>query len=383
MASYPLQNYRGNNDPLWIPNDGSITVSTINASTITTDNIGVFPSSNTGFSVGGTSNSLTVLEVALAGGSITNFQVLENTNGSTIMLAANGINSSNAGWFQNYITQDLAGNQTLEGSINILSTVAGTSGGVRLVGEDLTYLNVGDGVTAGRSNVALRTTFTDPNDAFIQQFVGGQFQSQIHFAGGVGNQSSISLVTGGGNSMAVKNNGIDLNPGSNLPVTLLDGYINVNNLALSNVSSINTTALPVTSIYPNIPGTTPFTVASNAANFAIVTFSNLVPGSFYRCGFSASFESLTAAVPNANTYLQLFGFGSGSPSDAENISNVNTLSFEQEPANTPGTLGAANAFYGCMFQPINTTWTVYATASSNMNIDIGMVCPRIFLEKLL
>ena len=316
MAALQNQTLASPGNPLYYPVGQpiivpSIDVSTIIASTITTDVLAVFPNATTSYTVSGVGGNLTTIETAGATSSIGNYEVIENANKSTLMYATNGIPANNGGWFQNYITTDLAGNDTLKGTIRILSSLSGAGGGVQIISEDGSYVNIGDtGSLTSFSTMSLKQDMVPATgSAYLQHLYNGNLQSQIHFQGGPGNTSSISLVSGGGQAIGVNSTGVQFNPGTNQPVTLTNGYYDVNNLALSNVSTINgnavTTLSPVVSwVNPYGTGPTVSTLGVNTSTVAILYFST-IPGHTYEvsCEFAAGNGGGGAA--NDTTQLQL------------------------------------------------------------------------------
>lgn len=321
MASYPLQNYVGKDIPLWLPNDGSISVSTIVASTITTDEIAVIPSSNMAFGVIGIQNTSTLATTSLvdAGYAALTQYVVQNANNSTLMTAATGITNANGSYTSVYITNDLAGNATTRGQIAIVSSIQGQQGGVELTGQDNSILNVGNnGANLALSNAGLNFFFNPPNNAQINHKIANEQNGQISFTGGAGNQSSITLLAGGANQAAVYvgDNGVTLMPGSNQAVTLQAGSINVNNLAMSNVSSING-AYVNTQVYIDPYGASPIfsTIGNTNTTIPMLYFSTIayhnyqvmVEYSAGNGGGGGANDTTSIGITNYNSNVGLFG----------------------------------------------------------------------------
>lgn len=322
MASYPLQNYVGDNIPLWLPNDGTLSVSTIVTSTITTGELAVVPDSNMAYAVVGLEATSTIAAVSLIqpGYSALTEYVVANANGSTIVGAAAGITNANGSYSETFFTKDLAGNATTRGTIQIVSSLTGAGGGVQLTGQDSTYFRVGDqGTDIGLSNARLNTFFSPPNGLSLRHYTPDGLQSGINFNGGVGNYSSISLVAGNNPATSIYTgiNGIGLAPGAGNPVTLTNGYVNFNNSALSNVSSINGAQQQPISYLDAYGGTSPIfsTIGGSAVAIPMIPFST-VAGKVYQVSveFSATNggggganDETMIGISNSNSSVGLYG----------------------------------------------------------------------------
>jgi len=269
---------------------------------------------------------------------------------------------------------------TVVGSIGLVSSLNGLGGGVVLESQTGFQLNVASGGVnmIGESDAALTIAIPNQSNAFIQHKpIGGDIASQIHFNS---QNSSITLVAPTG-AIGVNTAGIGMNPGNNLPVVLQSGYLDMSNSAMSNVSSINTTALPTCqkTLAPVSPSVV---IASNAAETPLISYSNLQPNTFYRVGFTASFQNTTNNPANSNDFIQLYAYGQGSPNDGEDIATINN-SWMVTSSNTPGLLGGANGFYGCTFAPLTSNWVVYAAPSPNQQNNVQINMDFVYLEKLL
>ena len=295
------------------------------------------------FISGNGTGSMSITMDAVLGNGVQIAQTVINSNASTIQTFTSGIGAGSSNAITSYTTYDLAGNPTTKGALGFFSTlttpsgVAGT-GGVYIVGQAGESLTVGPSnhitATSASTNFKLDTTFDESLSTCTQAFyIGTSNASQLTYSNG-------SL----------------------------------------NMSQINSTPLPTCQVI-GLSNYAPVIPANNNS-VAFVTFSNLVPNNFYRVGFSATFANANG-TPNSNAYITLYGFGSGSPSDAESIGSVNCLDMVQNPGSLPGNMGAAGAFFSCIFAPYTSTWTVYGSSGVNTNLDVSVALSRMYLEKLL
>ena len=171
-----------------------------------------------------------------------------------------------------------------------------------------------------------------------------------------------------------------------LTLTPFGNTVSLNAASYSNVSSINGTPIPT---YQGVgfsnlsPGSNPFVIGSNSTSFPIFTFSNLVAGAVYRIGFSATFADVQSNAVNSNGYLTLGGYGGpGNPGGTVSIASINAQSWVHQPGNTPGTAGAAAAFYVGMFQPPTPLYIINADTYGLSN-DVSMFINPVYLERLL
>jgi hypothetical protein len=326
----------------------------------------VNPGTNSFFEVVG-SNGLTVISQAPAGSAVVHVDTIKNVNNSTITTAQQGIPSTNDRYVMNYTSFDLAGTSTIEGSITILSSIGGGAGGVTLQsqGSASQFSVKTDGIMTSVGNNSINTFLPDAQNVYIQHFTVEGFQSQIHFTGGVGNESSISLVSGAGNSMGVSGGGIDLNPGSNKEVLLQSGFININNLALSNVSSINggTAFQPVINyIDPYGPNITFSTIAGSTSNTQLKQFSTLA-GHTYNVSVEYYTSNLGGGNADDNCILTLNNLTGGSPYGKTTYLDSWTVSQSQNTYRS-----AASIFYTALGNnPDNASAILVGNGQSNGN----------------
>ena len=295
------------------------------------------------FISGNGTGSVSMVMEALQGQTVQIGQSVFNSNASTIQQFISGIPAGSSNAITSYTTYDLAGNATVKGAIGFYSTLTDAtgvsgSGGVYVLGQGGESLQVGPSnhiiATAASGNLKLDTSFNESLSTCTQAFyIGTSNASQLTF----------------------------------------------NNGALA-ISKINSTPLPTCQVVA-LSNYAPVIPASNQ-NVPLVTFSNLLPNNFYRVGFSATFANANG-TPNSNAYISLYGFGSGAPSDAESIGSVNCLDMVQNPGAVPGNMGAAAAFFSCIFAPYTDSWTVYGSSGINNNLDVNVALTRMYLEKLL
>ena len=248
MASYPTQNFTGEG-PIWAPY-----TLTPSFSTITTDDIFVQPSALASFVASGLGTngiSLSATTVGGAGNGNIITQITTDPTGSTIknVLTTEITATSNAS-----ITFEVAAGTSFStiGSIEFLSSINGVTGGIQIYGGDGEYVSLG-----------------------------------------AGNASLGNLV--GDNGVTVTANSITINPGAvGRPVQLQEGYLDVNNLALSNVSTINGAKYPPgpAGFVQFINSNAPISVSTlaNLTTAVPIAYFSTVAGNYYRvtCEFGAS-----------------------------------------------------------------------------------------------
>jgi hypothetical protein len=319
MAAYPLQTFTGRDIPLFIPNDGSISVSTINASTITAEQVEISNGSNAGWGVVPTGvSSIAETMIVQTNGNLLHIDTKTNVNASTLQTFVQGFPANAGNYIETYSTQDLAGNSTTRGSIQFVSSLTGAGGGIELNGQDSTYFRVGDqGTDIGLSNARLNTFINPPNAASIRHYTPDGWSSAIDFLGGAGNFSSITLTTANNsNQVAVGAGGIDLTPGTGNDVLLTNGFFNMNGLGMSNVSSINgAEQQPVTYIDPY--GASPIfsTIGSSSVAIPMIPFSTIA-GKTYQVsveysatngGGGGANDVTMLGISNSNSSTGLYG----------------------------------------------------------------------------
>jgi len=217
----------------------------------------------------------------------------------------------------------------VKGALVFYSSIQGGLGGVSLGSDNGCELYVrNEGMTLQQNNQQMNFYIPDGTNSYIQQFPApltpGALASQIHFNSAT---SSIALVSGTGQSIGVGNYGIDLNPGTGSDVLLTSGVLNINNSALSNVSSINgakvgTFLAPPTQWVNPIAG--PYPNASTIANAG-----TLIPLAF--------FSTNTSNITRVSLQYQSADVASGgNPTDQAQMSL-----FSYQLIGPPGPFGPA------------------------------------------
>jgi len=283
MASLPVNNYSAPGNAFWL----SAAAPAPSFSTITLNTLTVRPNSNTVLSVSGIgTNGIGLTTVA-------------TTNQANVLTMSSGSNTYVAGLAPGVPSYGMAynGGATTYGAIEMAPSFAGQgpNGGVGIFGQSNEQLYIANNaVTAVQGGQELSTYFTSPSTIRMQHYLNTVQDSEILFDT---NNQAIQLIAskqaGVDNSIAVGLGGIVINPGSNQPATLASGFINVNNSALSNVSSMNGFQFTAPSyalnawVNPAAPSniTTP---ASSSALQPIVTFNTIAGHSYMVCAEYAS-----------------------------------------------------------------------------------------------
>lgn len=344
MAALPVQNFYATDKSFWMQNTNDLVISTITLQDSVVIN-----------GVNGQN-----VELAALNSTATLSLVVPNSNGflsGAIIGAAddtttyNAITIAAAGGDQNaYIYHTYYGSTI--GAIGFVSSIYGEVGGVTLTSGDNTQFNVvkdGTNVTDGSSGQVITTVFNSATTALIQYKPDGAINPPV---------ASIEF--------AKATSTIQLSVGSNAIGVSATG-------AFTSPASCQKTLAPVS---PSV------VIASNAAETPLISYSNLQPNTFYRVGFTASFQNTTNNPANSNDYIQLYAYGQGSPNDGEDIATINN-SWMVTSSNTPGLLGGANGFYGCTFAPLTSNWVVYAAPSPNQQNNVQINMDFVYLEKML
>jgi hypothetical protein len=220
---------------------------------------------------------------------------------------------------QNNVVHAYSYDGDLKAALVLTSSINAGNGGVQLFSEGGTNLSVRDeGVSMtgiGGSNGSLNVYFANPSNAYIQHFPAPavDLASEIHFNSAT---SSISLVSATGQSLGVGTFGIGLNPGSNSAVTLQSGYLNMSNLAMSNVSTINGAPVANAPVQWINPISGPFPTATTPGGAGTITplaYFSTTQGNITRVSVAFQSDNGTGGNPTDQTQLALVAYSSSPP----------------------------------------------------------------------
>lgn len=230
----------------------TVVVPDVIASTINTQEIAVGDGRSGVTIFSPDSNSIVEGLVSVIPGNNNIVQSVQNSNFSTIVSVKSGFDSNSTDYGITYATRTAGGSAVTKGYINFLSSVNGSTGGVQIYGQ------AGEFVSLAATNASL------------------------------GNAT-------GNNGVTVTPTFISINAGAaGRPIQLQQGYLDVNNLALSNVSTINGQKYPpgpagfVQFINPASP--IQVSTIANAATAVGIAYFSTISTHFYRvtCEFGAS-----------------------------------------------------------------------------------------------
>jgi len=208
----------------------------------------------------------------------------------------------------------------LKAAVVLTSSIYGGNGGVGLFSESGTYVTVRDqGMTIQGSAADSQLNFYEQNGSnfYIQHFpapvVPNGLASQIHFNSAT---SSVSLVGGEGQAIGVGTFGVDIQPGSNAPVTLVDGYFDMNSLAMSNVSTINGAQVANAPVQWINPISGPFPTATTPGNAGTITplaYFSTTAGNITRVSVAFQSDNGAGGNPTDQTQLALVAYSIDPP----------------------------------------------------------------------
>lgn len=239
--------------------------------------------------------------------------------------------------------------------IQLTSSINNGNGGVVLFSEGFTNLSVRDeGVSMtgnGGSNGSINVFLDDATNAYIQHFPAPatDLVSQIHFNSAT---SSISLVSATGQSLGVGSGGVGINPGTGIPATLFSGYLDMNDLAMSNVSTINGAPVPIvgapTQWVNPINGPYPSaSTISNAGTLIPLAFFSTTTSNITRVSLNFQSADLpSGGNPTDQAQMSLFSYQlSGPPGPFGPARWLNTWRADQtDDPNGPYTFGTSVDF---------------------------------------
>jgi hypothetical protein len=264
MAQLPAFSYLRENVPYWLRAGVPLVVSSITTSTITTEILNVETEPGAGVLITDGGNQGVIINTFTSTNQVALHNDTRYENGSLYEVYSQGFGANDPNYTMALFDSNLA---TL-GSITFFSTINGIQGGIQIEGPQGEFMVVGAGNTS------------------------------------IGNISS-------GNGITVNSNGIVLNPGSNKPVQMQQGYFDMNNLAMSNVSSINGIVYPPSTpnflIYNLTPGSVVTTFGVSPV--VVATQASSTTGKAYRvtCVYDVTFSGTTAIGDYSE--LQITGTG--------------------------------------------------------------------------
>jgi hypothetical protein len=226
-------------------------------------------------------------------------------------IAMNGTN--------NTVTHAYSYDGALAGALQFTSSLTGGGPGIQMT-------------VASGNTIQLReenTSFVMPQESviniyelnssntYLQYYASnsppGVPSGQIHFNEAT---SSISLVNSFGQSIAVGNFGVGINPGTSNDATLVSGRLNISNLPIVNVSSINGAQMPgpVTQWINPVSG--PFPTATTPGNTGVVTpiaYFSTVTGNVTRVSMNYQSDNVSGGNPTDQTQVALVAYNSDPP----------------------------------------------------------------------
>jgi len=310
-----LQTYINSTTPYFATvQNGGITISTITASTITATSELQVAQSNAGWVVINNGTNITegkLVEYVSPGANfaVDTMRAVVASTGDDKLELKRSLNL-----VPNSAIDEFKVDEIVRGAILYGSSIFGGQGGVSIISENNTSAVVRDeGLTIVSSNAGLSELnmfMADGLNKYIQHYpspiVPGQPSEQIHFNSAT---SSISLVNSAGQSMGVGDFGIGLNPGTGLPVTLVSGYMNLSNSAMSNVSSINGyTPYKIAVVQEPDQPLTP--VNTNGGQTQIFDFPSTITGDSYRVTLAGNLGLATGGF-QVGDVINIYFIGGG------------------------------------------------------------------------
>jgi hypothetical protein len=320
----PCQTYYAKDKPLFYPVGQTIVVPSIEASTITGAEI-LIQDGDAGWGVvSALPNQIAeVMTVPFDTGVISHIDIKTDANNSTINQYIQGyLTAGTSNYTMQYTIVDPGVSSNVAGSISFLSSIGpGTGGGVDIQSQDGTAVIVGgESVYSGvpsKGNFLLQSFVGDDQALIAHYSSNAVYQSQILFSGGSGGASTITLQSGSGNvAVEVGQIGITMTPGASNAVTLMNGSFDVNNVPITNVSTINQALFPpVTYIDPY--GASPIfsTIGSSAVAVPMIPFSTIA-GKTYQVsveysavngGGGNATDATSIGITNSNSGTGLYG----------------------------------------------------------------------------
>jgi hypothetical protein len=283
MAALPVNNYSAPGNAFWL----SASAPAPSFSTITLNTLTVRPNANSVFGVAGIGSN------GIGLGATT------TTSANNILTMGSGPNVAASGFVagQPAYAIEYGQSNTTKAQIQMAPSFAGQgpSGGVQLTGQNNEQFIVANSATTSVLGAQeLSTYFTSPSTIRMQHYLSNVQDSEILFdTNNKAIQLIASLGSGNTNSIAVGVGGIVLNPGSNQPVSVASGYVDLTNKPMSNVSSINGFQF-------------------NAPNYALNAWVN--PGAPSNITTPASSSAVQPIVPfntiSGHTYMLCAEYGS-------------------------------------------------------------------------